>query len=602
MKRKYDSYELEIILSLGFLLLFLVSINFISGYSFERARILQKDLFERNLGLAADYATAYLENRFEVMGYSQSVADDYLHTLTIRIGAESVTLFDSLGGVISSLSQTGDMGKNSLAVTVERLMNLPDGRRLGRLRLRSTNMAGFHLARLSRWDAIFRVLGLIASLIVSALFLKAVLLPYRRIKREALDFNLDISEPGQRPGIEYTVSTFKNLITELEEKRSRLENLYRNSEQRADSLARYNEYILGSITSGVIICDSDGIVTRFNPSAQNILQYLEKDCRGKHYRDIFGDEHKLVSIFDDALLHNKVYSRLEFEIQKTDGGRLWLGCSSSLINDERGGGMGVVLLLIDLTEIRRLQEQNSYSDKMVALGETAAGLAHEVRNSFAAIIGFANLLGKLNKNDERLGKLISAIKDESTVAESLMSRFLSFARPLHLNPEQVDIREVVESAISLSNPQKGEVRISTQLTHDIPRIVGDRALLRQAVSNLIINACEAIGSGGEIRVRGRMEREDRGLNRSVVVIDVIDNGMGIEPEIESRIFEPFVSGKPRGTGLGLALVKKIVVLHGGRIEVHSKPGKGTRFSIFLPVNPIEYRLPERTAAFPDNIL
>jgi PAS domain S-box-containing protein len=602
MKRKYDSYELEIILSLGFLLLFLVSINFISGYSFERARILQKDLFERNLGLAADYATAYLENRFEVMGYSQSVADDYLHTLTIRIGAESVTLFDSLGGVISSLAQTGDMGENSLAVTVERLMNLPDGRPLGRLRLRSSNVAGFHLARLSQWDAIFRVLGLIASLIVSALFLKAVLLPYRRIKREALDFNLDISEPGQRPGIEYTVSTFKNLITELEEKRSRLENLYRNSEQRADSLARYNEYILGSITSGVIICDSDGIVTRFNPSAQNILQYLEKDCRGKHYRDIFGDEHKLVSIFDDALLHNKVYSRLEFEIQKTDGGRLWLGCSSSLINDESGGGMGVVLLLIDLTEIRRLQEQNSYSDKMVALGETAAGLAHEVRNSFAAIIGFANLLGKLNKNDERLGKLISAIKDESTVAESLMSRFLSFARPLHLNPEQVDIREVVESAISLSNPQKGEVRISTQLTHDIPRIVGDRALLRQAVSNLIINACEAIGSGGEIRVRGRMEREDRGLNRSVVVIDVIDNGMGIEPEIESRIFEPFVSGKPRGTGLGLALVKKIVVLHGGRIEVHSKPGKGTRFSIFLPVNPIEYRLPERTAAFPDNIL
>ncbi|OGC90696.1 MAG: hypothetical protein A2W25_00005, partial [candidate division Zixibacteria bacterium RBG_16_53_22] len=513
---------------------------------------------------------------------------------SIRIGAESVTLSDSLGGVISTFSQLTDNNETSLIVTVERMMNRPDGRPLGRLRLESNNVAGSHLTRLSMWDAIFRVLGLIASLIVSALFLKAVLLPYRRIKREALDFNLDIGEPEQGPGIEYTVSTFKNLITELEEKRDRLENLYRNSELRADSLARYNEYILGSINSGVIICDSDGIVTRFNPSAQNTLQYLEKDCRGKHYRDIFGGEHKLVSIFDDALLHNKVYSRLEFETQKVDGGRLWLGCSSSLINDESGGGMGVVLLLIDLTEIRRLQERNSYSDKMVALGETAAGLAHEVRNSFAAIIGFADLLGKLTKHDEQLGKLIAAIKEESSLAEGLMSRFLSFARPLYLNPEQIDIRDVIESAIASCNPHQAGIRISTQLMHEIPRIVGDPTLLRQAVSNLMINACEAVGSEGEIRVRARLEREDRDPIRSVVVIDVIDNGMGIEPEIESRIFEPFVSGKPHGTGLGLALVKKIVVLHGGRIEVHSKSGKGTRFTIFLPIDLIEYHLSERS--------
>jgi two-component system sensor histidine kinase AtoS len=338
-------------------------------------------------------------------------------------------------------------------------------------------------------------------------------------------------------------------------------------------------------------------VTRFNPSAQAILQHLEKDCLGKHYRDIFGREHKLVSLFDDALLKGRVYSRLEFDARKPDGSRLWLGCSSSLINDESGGGMGVVLLLIDLTEIRRLREQTTYSEKMAALGETTAGLAHEVRNSFTAILGFAKLLGKLNRGDERLGRLIDSIKEESSSAESLMSRFLSFARPLDINPERVDIRGIIDSAIAFINSPNEEIEISTQISHDIPHISGDGALLRQAISNLVINACEAVDGGGEVQIRARLEKDER--NRPQVVIDVIDNGMGIEPEIESRIFEPFVSGKPHGTGLGLALVKKIIVMHGGRIEVHSKPGKGTRFTIFLPAAPLESHSLGRSAALSD---
>ncbi len=587
MRRKYDSYELEIILSLGFLLLFLVSINFISGYSFERSRLLQKDLFDRNLGLAADYAAVYLEDRFELLGYSRSASDEYLHALTARIGAERAILTDSLGNILCSVLQSVAEIDSSQLVTVERILTGTEGRPIGHLRLSSTNVAGYHLARLSRWDTIFRLLGLVASFIVSALFLKAVLLPYRRIKREALDFNLDIGEPGRKLGIEYIVDTFKNLIFELEEKRARLESLFRDSEQRADSLARYNEHILGSITSGVIICDSSGIVTRFNPSAQNILQYLEKDCRGKHYREIFGREHMLVSLFDDALQRGTIHSRLEFEIRKPDGGRLWLGCSLSLINDERGGGMGAVLLLIDLTEIRRFQEQRAYSEKMVALGETAAGLAHEVRNSFAAVMGFADLLKKMNREDVRAGRIIDAIKAESTSAESLMSRFLSFARPLIPNREEVDLEVVIESALTLARPAKNPITFSSHVSSDIPLISGDSSLLRQAISNLIINACEAVGPGGEVRIRAAIEKDDR--NRSHVVIDVIDNGMGIAPEIESRIFEPFVSGKPQGTGLGLALVKKIVVLHGGRIEVHSKPGKGTRFTIYLPTDQLDHR-------------
>ncbi len=582
MKKKYDSYELEIIISLGFLILFLISINFISGYSAEKARRAQALQFEKQLSLSADYAVLSLQDDIQIYARFRQALEDRLQALSLLTGIENITIIDTLGQVVASCEGQTNSAALASEFHVVRPLNGQDGRAFGRLEMLSPNWVGMQLARLSRWDLIFRIFGLVSSLIVAAYFLRAVLVPYRRIKREALDFNLDLNDPAAKPGIEYIVSTFKEIISELEEKKKRLEDMYVSSQKRADSLARYNEYILGSITSGVVICDSSGIVTRFNPSAQNILMYLERDCRGRHYRDVFGEEHKLVSLLDDALHRRTVHSRLEFEVRRPDGKKLWLGCSSSLINDERGEEMGAALLLIDLTEIRRLQEISSYSEKMVALGETAAGLAHEVRNSFAAIVGFANLLKKsLPEQSAPLGKHIDAIRDESMAAESLMSRFLSFARPLNLNPEPVDVAELIESLLaSFSHQSLAKINITSHLAGGIPNIKGDPMLLRQALLNLVINACDAMPDGGEVRVKAALDDKSAG---HLIVISVTDNGIGIEPGFESKIFEPFISGKPDGTGLGLALVKKIVVMHGGRIEVRSRPGKGTKFSIYLPV-------------------
>jgi signal transduction histidine kinase len=114
-----------------------------------------------------------------------------------------------------------------------------------------------------------------------------------------------------------------------------------------------------------------------------------------------------------------------------------------MVNDEKGEGMGAVLLMIDLTEIRRLQEISSYAEKMASLGEMAAGLAHEIRNSFAAILGFANLIRKASSKNDDAVPLVSSLKDEATAAEELLSRFLNFARPLDLQPEPVDINEII---------------------------------------------------------------------------------------------------------------------------------------------------------------
>jgi signal transduction histidine kinase len=164
-------------------------------------------------------------------------------------------------------------------------------------------------------------------------------------------------------------------------------------------------------------------------------------------------------------------------------------------------------------------------------------------------------------------------------AESLMSRFLSFARPLHLNPEMLDLSKLIESALSgfmQSCPER--ITLSKLIGENLPMVKGDPALLRQALLNLLINASDELPDGGEIRIR--CGRSDKGQSDELF-ISIADNGPGIDPEIQARIFEPFVTGKPNGTGLGLALVKKIVVMHGGRIEVQSKPGKGARFVIIL---------------------
>ncbi len=584
MGKKYDRYELEIIISLGFLILFLISTNFISGYSFERAIQGQAMQFDKAANIAANFIRAELEKDVNKWTHSNELLLERLRDLSMLTDIENITVSDTSDRIIGEIASARFGEEAGSILTLRRPLRLSNGRIAAYLTIVAANPMGDRFDTLSRWDAVFRAAGLIAALIVAAYFIRAVLYPYQRIKREALDYNLDLKDTDSGKGIEYIIDTFKDVISELEDKKTRLETMYKNSEKRADSLARYNEYILGSISSGVVICDSKGIVTRFNRSAENILRYFEKECRGKHYREIFGQEHRLTSMLDEALIEGAVHSRLEFEVRRPDGEILWLGCSSSMINDEKGEGMGAVLLMIDLTEIRRLQELSSYSEKMASLGEMSAGIAHEIRNSFAAVVGFAGLAKKSGNLGNKAAKLVDAIREESIATEALLSRFLNFARPLDLSPEAINIPQLIDSTLEhLSHSNLEIINIKCRLCDDIPMFIGDPVLLRQALTNLLLNACDALTDGGDISLDVKVEKKKTD-GMSDLLISVADNGAGIASESLDKIFEPFHTDKPHGTGLGLALVKKIVVLHEGRIDVHSKPGKGTRFTIHLPIN------------------
>jgi PAS domain S-box-containing protein len=241
----------------------------------------------------------------------------------------------------------------------------------------AVNYAGARLQRLAIYDALIRIAGLIAGLLVAYLFIRSVMNPYRKIKKEASLLNLPQVNLEDADGVEYAVRMFQEVIRELRQKESLLQAMYDNSEKRADSLARYNEYILGSISSGVIICDNQGIVTRFNPAAEKIVGIKEQLIQGKHFGDVFGKKHKISIVLSEALDHDRTFSRTEFEISREDGEKLWIGLSSSLISDNRGEKVGAAVLLTDLTSIKRLQEISDFTEKMAALGEMSAGLAHE---------------------------------------------------------------------------------------------------------------------------------------------------------------------------------------------------------------------------------
>ena len=308
MAKKYDKYELEIILALGFLILFLISINFVSGYSFHSAVQGYEKQFENSVNVSATMIQDRLQNEYKRWEKSPMILADILQDFYLLTNIGDIAVTDIEGEEIFALRSGGGIQENDYSV--KKTIRDKNGKILAYVKIAKSDDLGYKFSTLTKWDYIFRIAGLICAFVAAAYFLWAILYPYRRIKKEALDYNFDMKYDSKSYGIEYIVETFKNIIRELEEKSSYLEIMYEGSEKKADSIARYNEHILGSITSGVVICDSMGIVTRFNRSAENILKFFEKDCRGKHYCEIFGSDHKLALMFDDALIHGKTHSRL----------------------------------------------------------------------------------------------------------------------------------------------------------------------------------------------------------------------------------------------------------------------------------------------------
>ncbi len=375
----------------------------------------------------------------------------------------------------------------------------------------------------------------------------------------------DEEEKKKKTEVGFVVDTFHDLVSKLKEKERELEILKKQAEDRASSVALYNENILQSVPSGVVGFDEDLRITKMNHSAERILDLRESAVIGKGYAEVFANP------ISDLVGQRKTVDRAEVGYTTRSGKRIWLGLNMSPLRDGAENTIGQILVFTDLTELKAFQSQMELRERLSTLGEMSAGIAHELRNPMAVISGYTKILSK--KVDESQKGAVEAISREVGVMDRIITDFLSFARPAEPVLSRVRLGELIDGCLAAVQPP-AFIRVERDSAR-LPEMNADEVLLRQAFSNLLQNAIEAMPEGGTLRM-GSTLGED-------VVLTISDTGHGVPENIRDKIFLPFYTTKERGTGLGLSIVHKIVVSHGGAIAVESGE-QGTTFTIRLPLS------------------
>lgn len=390
-------------------------------------------------------------------------------------------------------------------------------------------------------------------------------------------------------------ASYAALQTRFGELNQELEETNRQLNRKIAEISEIKEYlnsILQSVTDGVIAVDMKNNVTAFNKAAERITGLEGKDVIGRVFEGSFQtnfgvdfdnppDESRRASPY--VTRDMKVRGRDAFPIRE----------STSLTRGSGGEITGAVKVFEDLTELRELEEQARRQDRLAALGQMAATVAHEIRNPLGGIEGFASLLSRdFDKGDPRL-KLVTKILEGARSLNRVVNELLMFTRPIKLDFRKIEVAHVIEGAIGFLNEdiKKSKIRTYKRLGPKPLLVWGDGEQLKRVLLNIILNAVQAMPQGGSLSVscrrrslpRGAQQMLGHGRNGTWVEIAVRDSGAGIEENEIPRIFNPFYTKKEKGTGLGLAIATKIVEAHRGQITASNSPKGGAIFVISLPL-------------------
>jgi signal transduction histidine kinase len=300
----------------------------------------------------------------------------------------------------------------------------------------------------------------------------------------------------------------------------------------------------------------------------------------RRYSEALGADSDLTKLIAECLSSGKIFRREEVEHITPAGDTRHLGVTISPIRRGEGKISGAICLLTDLTELAALQQRMQLKENLAALGELSAGIAHEFKNALATISGYAQLIQSESSVAEAL-EYAGRILEQTRSISHVVTEFLKYARPLEIPDERVALQTMVERVVSEVGEALPKVEIRWEGTFGVAG--GDEGLLRQALLNLARNAAEACAitaGGGRVVVRGDIVHgEEAGFQR----ISVCDNGPGIPADVLPKLFRPFFTTKAKGTGLGLAVVQKIIVQHGGQVEARNRPEGGAEFIVTLPM-------------------
>ncbi len=377
-------------------------------------------------------------------------------------------------------------------------------------------------------------------------------------------------------------------LRDLEERKTRdlrqvsakLEEAYRALEERAMQLLAIQDYtqsILRSVTSGVVTVGPDASVATVNPAAERILGIAEDVVTARALPTLFRDDGGLTTDVRKVLEGRIPRTMRDLRLVTIDGKVVHAQVSVSRMRDIGGRKLGAVVTVEDVSDIKALTEQLIRADRLAAMGELTAGVAHEVRNPLGIIRASVQLMEDAECSRERVSEAAEVIKQEIDRLDRVIKALLDFGRPAPPTMRPVAVAQVLEDVALFSRTfaSRAHVTIVEEYSDTAPDVVADPEQLKQVFVNLISNAVQAMPLGGTLTIT-------TGAEEGFVFVRFKDTGPGISAEVREKIFDPFVSTRDDGTGLGLTIVHRIVDEHDGHIEVASEPGAGTTFTVWLP--------------------
>jgi PAS domain S-box-containing protein len=376
----------------------------------------------------------------------------------------------------------------------------------------------------------------------------------------------------------FMTASMQAVIKKLKEQEKELEALHRAERERAQQTERMSEAVTRNMPAGLLLVNSTGLITSANPAAEAALGV--KSLAYRRSSEVLGAGSRLTELVAGCLEHGRTFRREEVEYLTPSHELRQLGVTISPIQNNTNEITGAICLLSDLTELAALQKQIHMKENLAALGELSAGIAHEFKNALATISGYAQMIRSEAQPGTDLHEHGDLILRQTRSLTHVVTEFLKFARPLELADEQVALSPMIERiVVEISEVVPG---VPFVIMGEFGEVSGDDALLRQAILNLARNAAEAATdnpAGGRVIIRGEIDKSGplQGLR-----ISITDNGPGIPAEALTKIFMPFFTTKTNGTGLGLAVVQKIVVQHGGSIEARNQAQGGAEFIVWLP--------------------
>lgn len=378
--------------------------------------------------------------------------------------------------------------------------------------------------------------------------------------------------------------TVDDVVRGIRESETGLRDLYSRAEKKASFLEHYHHSILESVDTGVLACNRAGQVTALNRACEEVL-HLKEPARGKSLSSLLGRQNLFDAILARIKAGEVVRDSVEIRIRRKGDDTRWIELRTSPLKGRAGQVVGATFLLNDITEKHMLRREVELKERLAAMGEVSAGLAHEFRNAIHSLNGLAKLIRRRADGNDRIVPLADEILSENGELERSLNELLTFLKPQRTRNEPIDLALLFETILIPFREQAADRVEFTLESGTLPVFRGDRGLLTQAFRNLVQNGTEAMPeSGGKLQVRlsSLSPKGPLGRARPYIVITIKDSGSGIPDNVKAKIFTPFFTTRRKGTGLGLPMVQKIVAAHGGSIDVDSVPERGTTFRLFLP--------------------